>query len=115
MGDDTIKTIREMGDSGTTRGTGGDKTTKEVTDDEARHQRHDGEITERTKASGAEMSATGHGFVAAGEATLSKTEIGETDARPCFYLVVRIGSTWVVTVYRGCHRTVSRNFCYRSS
>lgn len=86
MGDDTIKTTRETGDSGTTRGTGGDKTTKEATDDEARHHRHDGGITERTKASGAEMSATGHGFVAAGEATLSETETGETDASPRFYL-----------------------------
>ena len=95
----------------TTRETENNRRTKEAGDKETRHHCHDGEIieqasqdgeiieqasqdgeiTEQTKVGGAERNATGHRFVAAGEAALSEIGTSENDARPRFYLVVCIG------------------------
>ncbi|KYH24600.1 hypothetical protein HAPAU_35830 [Halalkalicoccus paucihalophilus] len=82
MNADRIETTSETGDGGTTGEREGDRTTKgTAADDGTRHHRHDGEITEQTTASGSEMSATGHGFVAAGGTGRSETKASEGNAR----------------------------------
>lgn len=82
MNADRTKTTRETGDGGPTGKRGDGRTAKgTAADDGTRHHRHDGEIIEQTTASGGEMSATGHGFVAAGGAALSETEASEDNAR----------------------------------
>lgn len=81
MNADRIKTTGETGDGGTTGGRGGGRTIKGTAADDRTRHRHDGEITEQTTVSGSEMSATGHGFVAAGGAGLSETKASENDAR----------------------------------
>lgn len=92
MDAEKIKTTRETGDGNITEEAGDNETRHRRHDGEITEQTsHDGEITERTKASGAERSATGRRFVAAGEPALSEMGTSENDDRPCFYLVVCVG------------------------
>jgi hypothetical protein len=76
-----IKTTRETEDGGTPQERGGGRTTKGTGDHGTRRHCHDGEITEQTTASGDEMSAIGHGFVAVGGAGRSETKASENDAK----------------------------------
>lgn len=102
MNADRIETTNETGDGGTTGEREGDRTTKgTAADGGTRHHRHDGEITEQTIASGGEMSATGHGFVAAGGVKLSETEVGEDDVR--FLLEVGYSITYLLAPCRYTH------------
>lgn len=88
MNADRIKTTRETGDHRRTKDAGDEETRPHHHDDEITEQAsHDGGITERTKVGGAERSAIGHRFVAAGGAAPSGIGTSEKDARPRFYLV----------------------------